>query len=380
MPARLQLVFVGISLGLFAVGRSSAATVPVVTSSNVTVRVMAANLSSGNFQRYEPPGLRILQGLRPDIVAIQEFNYAGTNGTGTDTPEAIREMVHATFGTNFTHFRETNAGYNIPNGIISRWPIRSAGSWDDPQLNNRGFAWALVDVPGTNDLYVVSVHLHNAGGASSRALEAAALKSAIQTNFPPGASFLIAGDFNADSRTEAALMNLATIVRDSPVPADAVAGGDSDTSQNRNNPYDYVLPSFNLASNQTATVLGALSFSRGLVFDSRVANTGGWLNAVSPAQAGDSGVSMMQHMGVVKDFLFRVSVTNFVTVPPPRLAWQPPNRVRWLGVSNLTYTVQASPDLGNWANVGAVFSSTTNFVFTNSSPGLARRYLRVTYQ
>jgi hypothetical protein len=83
---------------------------------------------------------------------------------------------------------------------------------------------------------------------------------------------------------------------------------------------------------------------------------------------------------VVKDFLFRVSVTNFVTVPPPRLAWQPPNRVRWLGVSNLTYTVQASPDLGNWANVGAVFSSTTNFVFTNSSPGLARRYLRVTYQ
>jgi hypothetical protein len=50
-----------------------------VTQTNITVRVMSANLSSGNNQRYETPGLNIFKGLNPDIVAIQEFNYASTN-------------------------------------------------------------------------------------------------------------------------------------------------------------------------------------------------------------------------------------------------------------------------------------------------------------
>ena len=40
------------------------------------LRVMTANLTSGNAQKYESPGLDILQGLQPDIVAIQEFNYS----------------------------------------------------------------------------------------------------------------------------------------------------------------------------------------------------------------------------------------------------------------------------------------------------------------
>src|SRR5207245_10615401 len=40
---------------------------PIVLVGNAVARVMAANLSSGNFQRYETPGLNILQGLAPDI-------------------------------------------------------------------------------------------------------------------------------------------------------------------------------------------------------------------------------------------------------------------------------------------------------------------------
>jgi hypothetical protein len=36
---------------------------------------MAANLSSGNNQSYDPgEGARIFQGLKPDIVMIQELN------------------------------------------------------------------------------------------------------------------------------------------------------------------------------------------------------------------------------------------------------------------------------------------------------------------
>src|SRR5262245_29371999 len=40
----------------------------------VRVRVVAANLSSGNFFNYDGgEGVRILEGLRPDIILIQEW-------------------------------------------------------------------------------------------------------------------------------------------------------------------------------------------------------------------------------------------------------------------------------------------------------------------
>src|SRR3954447_23842682 len=92
---------------------------------HTTLRVMTSNLTSGNGQKYETPGLNILKGLNPDIVAIQEFNYSN------NSPADFRAMVDDTFGTTYSYFRETNAAYAIPNGIISRYPIMEAGSWDD---------------------------------------------------------------------------------------------------------------------------------------------------------------------------------------------------------------------------------------------------------
>src|ERR1035438_5241802 len=90
--------------------------------SNVNVRVMAANLN-GNTQSYQPFALRILQGLKPDVVAIQEFNYS--NNAAAD----FRVMIDAAFGTNFVYYREPHtASGDIPNGIISRWPIVNSGS------------------------------------------------------------------------------------------------------------------------------------------------------------------------------------------------------------------------------------------------------------
>ena len=46
--------------------------------SNVNVRVMAANLN-GNTQSYQPFALRIFQGLKPDVVCIQEFNSSSVS-------------------------------------------------------------------------------------------------------------------------------------------------------------------------------------------------------------------------------------------------------------------------------------------------------------
>ena len=80
-----------------------------IIQTNAAVRVMAANLSSGNNQRYETPGLNIFQVLRPDIVAIQEFSVS--NSFGINTAAALSNMVATMFGPEFRFFRETNAGY-----------------------------------------------------------------------------------------------------------------------------------------------------------------------------------------------------------------------------------------------------------------------------
>src|SRR5437764_6785050 len=165
-------------------------------TTNINLRVMSANLN-GNTQSYQPFAIRIFQGLKPDVVAIQEFNYSN------NTPADLRAMVDSAFGTNFTYFRES--GYNIPNGIISRFPILAAGSWDNILLGDRGFAWAQIALPGTNDLFVVSVHLYSSGTAADRDSEANAIKAHIQTDFPGGAWVIVAGDFNVGSRSEAAV-------------------------------------------------------------------------------------------------------------------------------------------------------------------------------
>ena len=97
--------------------------ISATAQSNVTVRVMAANLN-GNSQTLGTSQLNILQGLKADIVAMQEFLYSD------NSTNAFRQMIDDTFGTNYVYFRES--GYSLPNGIISRYPIIASGSWDDP--------------------------------------------------------------------------------------------------------------------------------------------------------------------------------------------------------------------------------------------------------
>ncbi|MFN3408840.1 MAG: endonuclease/exonuclease/phosphatase family protein [Limisphaerales bacterium] len=271
--------------------------------SNLAVRVVAANLTSGNSQSYETPGINILKGLKPDVVAMNEFRY---NNSTNDSQ--ARALVDLAFGTNFHFFKEVAAGYSIPNGIVSRWPILEAGTWNDTQVPDRGFAWARIDLPGTNDLYVVSVHLHAAGGPSSRAIEATNLKALIQTHFPANAWLIVAGDFNTDSRSESAMATFKTFLSDDAVPVDQA--GDPDTNAGRNKPYDYVLPSFSLTNFLTPVVIGINSFPAGLVFDSRVYTP---LSDVPPVVSSDSDALNMQHMAVVKNFLLPVWETN----PPP---------------------------------------------------------------
>jgi len=299
---------------------------------NLNLRVMSANLN-GNTQNYQPFALRIFEGLKPDVVAIQEFNYDSTNGLGNNTPAAFREMIDTAFGTNFVYMRETGS-YNIPNGIISRYPILASGQWTDSLVNDRGFAWAQIDLPGTNELYVVSVHLYSSGTATDRNTEAAAIKTQIQNNFPAAAWVVVAGDFNTSSRSEAAISTFSTFLSDSPIPTDAEAGGNPDTNDPRNKPYDYVLPSFSMTNALTNVVFASHSFSNGLVFDSQIYTP---LSDVAPVMQGDS--SNAQHMAVLKDFTIAYAVSN--SGSGPFITAQPQSQTVPPG-SNATFSVTAS--------------------------------------
>lgn len=260
------------------------------------LRLMAANLTSGSNQSYSSgEGARILKGVKPDVVCLQEFNY------GKNTTAEIRSFVDSTFGTNYSYYREpsTSSG-DIPNGIVSKYPILSSGEWDDASVANRDFAWARIDIPGTKDLWVVSLHILTAG-TSQRQTEAKQLVAYIKSKVPSADYLMIAGDFNTGSRTEPCFTTFSQVVSVAgPYPKDQ--NGKEGTNASRAKPYDCVLVDADLLAYSTATLIGTHSFSSGLVVDTRVSSPYSILDHIAPALSGDSAATNMQHMGVVKDF------------------------------------------------------------------------------
>ncbi|MEW5743771.1 MAG: endonuclease/exonuclease/phosphatase family protein [Myxococcota bacterium] len=254
------------------------------------MRAIAANLTSGNLQSWDPGhGLRILQGLQPDVVLIQEFNY------GANSASDFRAFVDQACGTGCSYVR--GATGSIPNGVISRWPIVASGDWADPRVGNRAFTWARIDVPGPRDLWAVSLHLLTSS-AGERNLEAQALVQQLDANVPATALLLIGGDLNTDTRTESCVTTLGQrAVTAAPHPVDQA--GAEGTNASRAKPYDWVLASRCLQKSQAAVAIGSQAFTAGLVFDSREYVP---LTEVPPILASDSAAPQMQHMAVVKDF------------------------------------------------------------------------------
>lgn len=262
----------------------------------LNVRVVAANLTSdphgqsyspdnGNHSNPEGAGARILTALKPDIVLIQEFN----------TTIPVRQWINQTLGEDFQFTREE--GKQIPNGIISRFPIVESGAWDDPVLDNREFVWAHIRLPEKRDLWAVSVHLHSKGGGS-RAAQAEALVKFIREKVPADAWLVIGGDLNTRSEDERCFPVLSgVVVKPEPPPADG--SGIIHTNAPRNKPYDWVLASKSFCKLSVPTKLAGREFPNGLVFDTRVFDP---IADLKPAKRDDSGVPNMQHMAVVRDF------------------------------------------------------------------------------
>ncbi len=269
--------------------------IPLAAADPVRIRIVASNLSSGSSQSYDPGhGARILRGLKPDIALMQEFNI------GDNSDQAVRQFVTATFGADFVFFREKSGPGRIPNGIVSRFPFRATGVWDDQAVSNREWVFARIDVPGPRDLWVVSVHLLT--NDTRRPDEARALAAIVQKNVPDTDYLAIGGDLNTDNMRDRAFTQLRAVV-EIPTALPADASGRSGTNADRGKPYDHVLVDRDLQPLRTPVVIGSLRFENGLVFDSRVFNP---LSLVAPVQPGDSAAPNMQHMAVVRDFLIPV--------------------------------------------------------------------------
>lgn len=271
------------------------------------LRIVAGNVTSGNKQSYDPgDGIRILQALRPDIVLVQEMNYG--NNSSSDYKNFAQKIV----GTNY--YAVDSSDYQIPNGVLSRYPITSHGYWVDPNISNRALLWAVVDIPGEKDIFAVSVHLHTSPASDQVTAslvivdEITKLKSANPDKY----YYVVGGDFNgATSVSSSGFGKNNTFYVSGPHPVDE--NGDEETNANRNKHYDYILADYPLHEFQVPTVyysskdsIKTKSYENGLVFDTRVYSQSVLDEYFSPAQTSDSSASQMQHMAVVKDFLIEI--------------------------------------------------------------------------
>ena len=271
------------------------------------LRIVAGNVTSGNKQSYDPgDGIRILQALRPDIVLVQEMNYG--NNSSSDYKNFAQKIV----GTNY--YAVDSSDYQIPNGVLSRYPITSHGYWVDPNISNRALLWAVVDIPGEKDIFAVSVHLHTSPASDQVTAslvivdEITKLKSANPDKY----YYVVGGDFNgATSVSSSGFGKNNTFYVSGPHPVDE--NGDEETNANRNKHYDYVLADYPLHGFQVPTVFYSSkdptktrSYENGLVFDTRLYTQSELDEYFSPAQTSDSSASQMQHMAVVKDFLIEI--------------------------------------------------------------------------
>jgi hypothetical protein len=254
------------------------------------LRVVAGNLTSGGPQDWDAGhGRRIVAGLGADVALLQEMNV------GDDSDAALRAFVDDAFGPGFSFFRE--AGRRIPNAVVSRFPIVEAGAWQDSEAPDREFVYARIDVPGSRDLWAVSLHLLTTS-TTRRRTEAVELVSRIRAAVPESDLLVIGGDLNTNSMSESMFGVIDdVVVVNGPRPVDN--RGNPNTNQSRAKPYDHVLPDPDLAALRVPTRIGDQEFPSGLVVDTRVYDP---LSDIAPALRNDSGAPSMQHMAVVVDF------------------------------------------------------------------------------
>ena len=254
------------------------------------LRLVTGNLTTGNLQSYEDPGIRIFRGLAADVAMIQEFNVGGNSDV------ELRTFVDDAFGTDYGYTRAAASG-QIPNGIVTRYPILAAASGPTRRSRTATSCGRRSTFRGPNDLFAISVHLLSTS-ASARDLEAGELVQHIQ-GLPSGAFVVLGGDFNTGTRSEACVQTLSSVlVTERPVSR---RPGQPRQHQHATATSPTTGCSVNASLQATAipVAIGANRFDNGFVADTRVYSP---IDDLAPALAEDSGATNMQHMAVVRDF------------------------------------------------------------------------------
>lgn len=277
------------------------------------LRIVAGNITSGNKQSYDPGhGIRIFQALKPDIALVQEMNYG--NNSVSDYKNFAQEIVGTNYYAVDNKQKCNNNKCNIPNGIVSKYPITDSDSWDDPNINDRALLWAIIDIPGEKDIFAVSVHLHT--DPESDQVTAAKLIvdeiAKVKEKNPEKYYYVVGGDFNGDSAvSQNGFGKNNTFYVDGPDPVDEK--GNANTNAGRKKQYDFVLADHPLHGFQVPVVYYSSkdstktkTYDYGFVFDTRLYDQSVLDEYFSPADKNDSGASQMQHMAVVKDFLIEL--------------------------------------------------------------------------
>lgn len=273
----------------------------------VSFRAMAANISTGNNQSYDPGhGIRIFKAVKPDIVMIQEFRY------GRNNDDDINSMVSSTFGPEYFYSRGRYIDKNwIPNGIISRYPIIESGYWKSNLANNRDWEWAILDLPGKKELLVVSLHLLTDDNAKEIGPLTREIENKIADDKKKNLDYyvMVGGDFNSSTvlngKTDLKRVVYTSFSNNGSRPKDQ--DGDTTTNATRGKTLDVLLVDKELQQKEIPAKIGRHSYNNGHVFDSRVYSRLGELGDVPPVQADDckGGKPIYnQHMAVIRDFEF----------------------------------------------------------------------------
>ena len=236
----------------------------------VSFRAMAANISTGNNQSYDPGhGIRIFKAVKPDIVMIQEFRY------GRNNDDDINSMVSSTFGPEYFYSRGRYVDSSwIPNGIISRFPIIESGYWKSNLANNRDWDWAILDLPGNKELLVVSLHLLTEKNAQEIGPLTREIENKIADDKKKNLEYyvMVGGDFNSSTvlngKTDLKRVVYTSFSNNGSRPKDQ--DGDTTTNATRGKTLDVLLVDKELQQKEIPAKIGRHSYNNGHVFDSRV--------------------------------------------------------------------------------------------------------------
>lgn len=257
------------------------------SAASCKVRLVSANISSGNRQSYEGHAARIFQALHPSVVLVQEFNVPNDDRAS---------FVRSTFGGEYTYSVEADS--SIPNGVISRFPILAHGEWKNSVPNaNRDYAWARIEMPGGDRMLAVSVHLRTKAGP--RASEERELVEFINKSRQSGDVVVLGGDFNHDASLAAEMAGAAEFLNlGAPAPRNGRGGAGTNATLSKK--LDLLLVGHKWTARERAVNIAGKSYEHGAVFHSDMAEAA----ALLPALPGDSFAPNMQHMPVVRDFDF----------------------------------------------------------------------------